>query len=291
LEEEARRIRELSQRIRREAARDALVRELAGPDESSRLARAVLLLAAHDQPGLDVEACLLEIDTLATRLRPRVAAIREPSERVAELRRFLFEEEGFHGSRSDYRNNANSHLNRVLEDREGIPITLAVVFLEVGRAAGIGDLHGLPLPGHFLVKHSPSGADPRLYDPYHGGVPILFSAADELGSESAGVPVRSELMEPATRRGIVVRMVNNLRAFNLESAGIEAALPYSDLLVALANTSAAEASERLDRARLLTRSGKRAAAAEDLRKVLTLEAPGIDLDRVATALRSLGNEP
>jgi serine protease Do len=291
LEDEALRLRGLAQRLRRETARDALVQELAKPDGSTRLARAVLLLAAHDQPGLDVEACLRELDTLADRLRPRVAAIREPAERVAELRRFLFEEEGFHGSRSDYRNNANSHLNRVLDDREGIPITLAIVFLEVGRAAGIGDLQGLPLPGHFLVKHSPAGADPRLYDPYHGGIPILFSAADELGSESAGVPVRSELMEPATRRGIVVRMVNNLRAFNLESEGIGAALPYSDLLVALANTPASEATERLDRARLLARSGNRTAAADDLRKVLALEAPGIDLDRVATALRALESEP
>jgi len=86
-------------------------------------------------------------------------------------------------------------------------------------------------------------------------------------------------------------MVNNLRAFNLESDGIGAALPYSDLLVALANTPASEATERLDRARLLARSGNRTAAADDLRKVLAIEAPGIDLDRVATALRALESEP
>ena len=291
LEDEARRLRDLSRRLHREAARDALVAELARPDATARLARAVLLLAAHDQPGLDVDAYLRELDALASRLKPRLDGITDPERRVAELRRFLFEEEGFHGSRADYRNNANSHLNRVLDDREGIPITLAVVFLEVGRGAGIEDLHGLPLPGHFLVKHGPPGVDPRLYDPYHGGGRILFSEADELGTASAGVPVRSELLEPATRRGILVRMVNNLRAFNLESSGIEAALPYSDLLVALAATPASEASERLDRARLRSRVGDRTGAADDLRKVLALGAQGVDLDRVASALRALESEP
>jgi len=291
LESEAARMRALARRLQREAARDALAAELSRPEDQIRLVRAALLLARHDQPGLDVDAYEQQVERLAAELRPRLATLEEPTARVAELRRFLFEEQGFHGSRGDYRNNANSHLNQVLDDREGIPITLSLVFLEVGRAAGITDLQGLPLPGHFLVKHSPPGADARLYDPFNGGVPILFSDADDLGSESAGVPVRSELLEPASKRAMLVRMLGNLRAFNLDATGPEGALPYSDLLVALATGPRIEASERIDRARLRARAGDRTGAAEDLRRVLSLQPPGIDLDRIASALKAVTEDP
>jgi len=291
LESEASRLRSLALRLQRESDRDALVAELAQPEDRIHLIRAALLLARHDQPGLDVDAYQRQVDSMAEELRPRLVGLSEPVARVAELRRFLFEEQGFHGSRGDYHNNANSHLNQVLDDREGIPISLSLLFLEVGRAAGIPNLHGLPLPGHFLVKHSPPGADARLYDPFHGGVPILFSDADDLGSESAGVPVRSELMEPASKRAMLVRMLDNLRAFNLESGGPEAALPYLDLLVALADGPRVEANRRIDRARLRAQAGNRAGAAEDLRRVLALEAPGIELDRISNALRAVTDEP
>lgn len=72
--------------------------------------------------------------------------------KLAALRRFLFTGQGFHGSRGDFHNRANSCMNRVLDDREGLPITLAVLLLELAREIGLEGVSGLPLPGHFMVQ-------------------------------------------------------------------------------------------------------------------------------------------
>ena len=291
LESEALRLRRLAKDLHREAAREALVAELSKPAGEVRVGRAALLLAWHDHPRLDLDEAERQLADLGSEARGQVGQANAGADRIAVLRRFLFEEQGFHGSRGDYRNPANSHLQSVLEDREGIPITLSVVFLEVAKAAGVEHLEGLPLPGHFLVRHAPPGEPARLYDPFNGGVPMTFSEADDLGSQSAGVPVRSEFIEAATPRAIIVRMIHNLRAFTMERSGVEAALPYADLLVALATDSRSAAAERVDRARLKTQVGDREGAATDLRAVLESAPDGPQRARIQEALKALENRP
>ncbi|MBM3849939.1 MAG: hypothetical protein FJ396_07085 [Verrucomicrobia bacterium] len=291
LEGEAQRLRKLAKDLHREAAREALIAELAKPADEIRVARAALLLAWHDLPAMDLDEAERQLATLGSEARAWMAqagASGAPAaDPVALLRRFLFEEQGFHGSRGDYRNPANSHLPSVLEDREGIPITLSIVVLEVAKAAGIAHLEGLPLPGHFLVRHAPPGGPARLFDPFNGGVPITFSDADDLGSQSAGVPVRSEFLEAAPPRAIVLRMIHNLRAFTLERSGVESALPYADLLVALAPDARTESAERVDRARLKTQLGDREGAAADLRRVLEGTPEGPAQARIREAIQAL----
>ena len=291
LESEATRLRKLAKDLHREIAREALVSELSRAASEIRLTHATLLLAWHDHPGLDIPDSERQLAELGTEARLLVSQGKTGPDRIAALRQFLFEEQGFHGSRGDYRNPANSHLQSVLEDREGIPITLSIVFLEVGKAAGIEHLEGLPLPGHFLVRHSPPGEPARLYDPFNGGIPITFSEADELGTESAGVPIRSEFLEAASPRSILIRMINNLRSFTMERSGIEAALPYSDLLVALAPDARSAAAERVDRARLKSQIGDREGAAADLRAVLETVPTGPQEARIRDALKALENRP
>ncbi len=290
LEQEAVRLREVGARLHREAVGLELAAELSRPEAETDLARAALLVARHDQPDLDPQPYLRQLDALARDVRGRSAADAPPAARLDTLRNFLFAESGFHGSRHDYYNRANSRLNEVLDDREGLPITLAVLFMEVARRSGLADVHGLSLPGHFLVKHAPSGAQERLVDVFNGGRLLTHSEADELGSEYAGVPVRSEFLPPATKREIIVRMLTNLRAFAERDEGAAASLHYSDLLVTVAGDPRAEAGQRIDRARLRVRCGDPAGARADLRWVLDAAPPGVDLERLAEMVRRLSEE-
>ncbi len=290
LEQEAVRLRDVAARLHREAVGLELAAELRRPEAETDLARAALLVARHDQPDLDPQPYLRQLDALARDVRGRSAADAPPGARLDILRSFLFAESGFHGSRHDYYNRANSRLNEVLDDREGLPITLAVLFLEVARRSGLADVHGVSLPGHFLVKHAPPGAQERLVDVFNGGRLLTHNEADELGSEYAGVPVRSEFLPPATKREIIVRMLTNLRAFAERDEGAAASLHYSDLLVTVAGEPRAEAGQRIDRARLRVRCGDPAGARADLRWVLDAAPPGVDLERLAEMVRRLAEE-
>jgi len=288
LETEAVRLRAVGQRAHRETVREELVKLLAAPEAQIDLVRGALLLAGHDPPDLDGPAYLRQFDRLAEELRTRLPSDATAAARWDGLRAFLFTENGFHGSRQDYENPANSYINDVLDDREGLPITLSVVCLELARRIGLEHVFGVPLPGHFVVKFAPPGADPQLFDPFDGGRPLTLDDADAIGSRSDGLPVRSEFLEPATPRTILLRMLNNLAAFAERSGGTPAALPYQDLLVAAAGDPRAEGRQRLERARLRERAGDPTSAASDLRWILEQAPTGMILERVREWLVRLG---
>lgn len=287
LETEAARLRALSLRAHREQARDELVRLLAQPDAKVDLVQSALLLAWHDQPELDVAAYRAQFEQLGAELKARLPATATAAERLQALREYLFTEYGFHGSRHDYENPANSHLSEVLDDREGLPITLSIVFLELASRIGIPHMHGVPLPGHFIVRYAPPGEDAQLFDVFDGGRRLPHDEADALGSQAAGVPVRSEFLEPATKRAIVVRMLTNLAVFAERSGGQAAALPYQDLLVAVAGDVRAEARQRVERAQLRQRTGDLDGTREDLQWIVDHVPPGLEVDRVTELLERL----
>lgn len=291
LEIEAARLRELATQLHRIQVRNRLVAELHQREDRIDLAHATLLVALHDQPDLDITASEEQIRAWGEELRDRLQGVGSDSEKVRDLCRFLFEENGFHGSRHDYSNSANSHLNQVLDDREGLPITLSIVFLTVGERAGIPHLHGVPLPGHFLVKHAPPGRDEQLFDVFDGGRPLTHSDADELGGQFARVPVRTEGMRPSTKREMIVRMVGNLQSFKERESGAAASLPYADLLVAIVGEPQLEASRRLDRARLRARAGDMKGAREDLTWIVDAAPPGYPLEPIRQMLDRITSDP
>lgn len=290
LEVEAARLRDLATQLHRVQVRNRLVAELNQPEDRIDLARTTLLVALHDQPDLDITASEDQIRAWGEELRGRLQVIDSDSEKVRALCRFLFEENGFHGSRHDYSNPANSHLNQVLDDREGLPITLSIVFLTVGERAGIQHLHGVPLPGHFLVKHAPPGGDEQLFDVFDGGRPLTHSDADELGAQFARVPVRTEGMRPSTRREMIVRMIGNLQSFKERESGAAASLPYADLLVAIVGEPQLEASQRLDRARLRARAGDIKGAREDLTWIVDTAPSGYPLEPIRQMLDRISSD-
>ena len=124
---------------------------VAGPEEDIGLAEAALVIAAHEYPGLDLNAYLARIAELAETLKGRLRRDIGPTDALVALNRYLFEELGFSGNTADYYDPRNSYLNEVLDRRLGIPITLSVLCIEIGRRIGLA-LHGVSFPGHFLVK-------------------------------------------------------------------------------------------------------------------------------------------
>jgi len=156
---------------------------VAGPEHAIPLDETSLLIAAHDH-DVDVDAQLQRLDDVA-------AAVREPT--IEELRRVLFVQHGLAGAADDYYAPENSFLDTVLDRGRGIPITLAVLMMEVGRRAGVA-IDGIGAPGHFLVLH---GDD--LRDPFDGGRVV------------EGEGIHPSFLAPIGPRALLGRMLANLR--------------------------------------------------------------------------------
>jgi len=174
---------------------EAFTRLVRQPDGDIKLDEAALLIAAHDH-DVDIGARLAELDDLA----------QDAPGDVAAMARFLFVERGYAGNEVDYGDPHNSYLDSVLRRRLGLPITLSVLLLEVARRRGV-DLHGVGMPGHFLVGDD----DGRYLDPFHQGVVI-----DERGCRTLSERLRPgaawhpSYLEPVGARAILVRMLANL---------------------------------------------------------------------------------
>src|SRR5882672_1206516 len=148
-----------------------------GPEEDIGLAEAALLIAAPEYPGLDIPAYLARLSEMAATLKRRLREDISPTETPIALNRYLFDELGFGGNTGDYYDPRNSFLNEVLDRRLGIPITLSLVHIEVGRRIGLA-LHGVSFPGHFLVKCiTRNGA--VVLDPYAHGASLSLEDLQE----------------------------------------------------------------------------------------------------------------
>ena len=119
--------------------------------ESQRLLRGALLIAAIDQEDIDVDAYERRIDEMAKEILADLDDDADPATRLDALDDYLFQQNGFRGGRTEYYHKANSHLNRVIDDREGLPITLSILHMELGRRIGL-TIQGVGLPGHFVVR-------------------------------------------------------------------------------------------------------------------------------------------
>ena len=209
--------------------------------ECCDLARGALVIARIGHPDLAPEPTLAALDMLAAGVRPRLDPADPLEHRAAVLTHYLFEECGYHGNHDDYYDPRNSFLNDVLERRTGIPITLAVVVLEVGARVGV-TLEGVGFPGHFLVRVA-GGTDAPLLDPFFGGRRI---GHDELRDRlrafysAGGGPVGGNLQRALPQAlqttgplGILSRMLGNLMAIYRQRECHEQALATVELLLAL----------------------------------------------------------
>ncbi len=177
---------------------DRFAELLARPESEIPLDQAALLIAAHAHPGLDVDVRLGQLDAFAD-----AAA----GMSTAELATLLFVTEGFAGNTSDYGDPRNSFLDDVLDRRLGIPITLSVLMMEVGRRCGL-QMHGVGMPGHFLV----GGGAGEWFDPFHQGARLDLAGCATLFAETHhGAQFRPQFLMPIGCRRIIERMLANLQ--------------------------------------------------------------------------------
>jgi regulator of sirC expression with transglutaminase-like and TPR domain len=284
LDEQAGRLRQLARAVHHKSVEEDLLRALAAPEDEINLLRAALLVARLDQPDLDLDAYERRVQQMAAELKTRLPGRGDDRARLDALLKYLFAEGGFHGSRADYYNRANSHVNEVLDDREGLPITLSVIVLELARRCGLEDLAGIPLPGHFVVRFQPRRGPAQFIDAFDRGRLLTRAEAEELVRENTGHRARDEHFEPATKRQIIIRMVRNLLGAAERQGPPEAVLPYLELLVALEPDSAAD---RFARGRARLQSGDAEGAREDFRWLIEHTPPGVDVRRLQELYRSL----
>jgi regulator of sirC expression with transglutaminase-like and TPR domain len=202
------------------------------PDAEIDLALGALLIAAEAEPELDFDACLGALDELAEAARPLLRQARDGRERALYLTQFLHAERGFIGNRDQYDDPTNSFLNRVLERRTGIPITLSLVYIEVARRLDL-PIAGVGFPGHFLVKYS-DAAEEVVIDPFFG---VLLDEEDcrarLRNTVGPDVPFDERALRAATPREILVRMLTNLKQFYFREEDFERALACSDRILLL----------------------------------------------------------
>ncbi|MSQ28380.1 MAG: tetratricopeptide repeat protein [Dehalococcoidia bacterium] len=233
------------------------------------LASAALLVAAAEYPALDLVRELGNLDALAAGAARFIGEERDPLFCANTLSQFLFDEIGLRGNRDDYYDPSNSYLNRVLERRLGIPISLSLVYIEVGRRLGI-PLEGIGMPGHFLVRHT--GVMDLFIDPFHGGILLSPAECASRLQEVTGYDGawRPEFLAPIGERDFLARMLRNLKGIYLQGQAHEQARRTMDFLVTLLPEVGVE---RRDRGLVHYQLGDHAAALTDLRAYVANE-PG-----------------
>ena len=256
------------------------------------LARACLMIAQDAYPGLEVERYLGEIERMAIRLRGRLPATGGPEERVATLNQFLFDDLGFWGNTEEYYDPRNSYLNEVIDRKTGIPITLAILYMEVGRRVGL-PLEGVSFPGHFLVRLRLRGGM-LVLDPFTGGAAqseaelrerlqrvIPEGVADNL--PVAELPL-DQFLEPASNRQILARVLRNLKGIYREADKPERMLDVLNRMLLVAPDASAELR---DRGLVYQRLECYRAALKDLTDYAEREPEAPDLDDVRVKLMEL----
>ncbi len=195
-------------------------RALVSEDDKFLLLEAVASVAQDEYHSLDINQVLADVDELMARLRRRVSDDAEPLQRLRALNQFFFRDLGFGGNVNDYNDPDNSYLNVVLRTRRGIPVSLAVLWLELAQGLGL-NARGVGLPGHFMVKvNLPNGQ--VVIDPFTGQSLSREELAERIEpfrrhaglAGDADVPMGLYL-EPATPRDILARVLRNLKEIHL----------------------------------------------------------------------------
>ena len=233
---------------------------------------AVLTIARDEYPDLDVASYEQQIAGWGDRLRAQAAS--DPMQGLRAVNALLYDELGMSGNQQDYYDPRNSYLNDVLDRRLGIPISLAILQIEIAQRAGL-PMQGVSFPGHFLVS-MPVDGGLLVLDPYHRGRSIDVQelksrAKPHVGEQDIQDDQLSELLTPASKRAILARMLRNLKALYAEREDWARALRCADRLLTL---EPEQAQELRDRGLLYQRVGHVAAAREDLvRYLATLPTP------------------
>jgi regulator of sirC expression with transglutaminase-like and TPR domain len=246
------------------------------PDEEIDLFDAALLIARTAYPRLDEAVYRRYLDDLTDRLRSRLDGVHRPVAMIEKLNRILFEEEHFQGNRNNYFDPDNSFINRVIDRKCGIPITLSLLYIRVGNGAGL-NFSGIPLPGHFISALS--YASGRIFiDPFNGGGILSekecrIMVRGRLGDTS---PFDTRRLPSAGPKEILIRMLRNLKAIYLHTNEDMKAFEMLQWILTLAPDAANELRER---GMIYEALGNTDRAVADYERYLEL-SPGAESERV-----------
>ncbi len=268
---------------------------LVADDASLSLVEAAVAIAQDDFPKLDTQSVLAEIDALAVRLKRRFPTDAVPVQRLRWLNRFFFQELGFAGNVNHYYDPENSYLHRVLDTRRGIPITLAILYIELASQIGL-TARGVSFPGHFLVKLRMATGQQQgevVIDPFTGHS-LSRDELDELLApykRNRGLQGEFDVplglfLQAATGREVVARMLRNLKEIHRGAHDDRRLLQVQERLVVLFPNAW---EERRDRGLIRADLGLAAAAARDLADYLQHAADAPDREAVVERLASLGD--
>jgi regulator of sirC expression with transglutaminase-like and TPR domain len=252
------------------------------------LDEAALAIAAEEYPDLDATAHLARLDALGTLVRQRGTEPQRAAGRLRALCDVLFAELGFRGNEGAYHDPRNSFLNEVLERRLGIPISLSVLLMEVGRRVGV-PLQGVGLPRHFMVKLQPQAGPEVFVDAFNGGALL---SSEECAARFQGGPTAQALdprwFRAVTPHQILGRMLRNLKQIYAEQGDDVRTYWVVDRLVLLAPDAV---EELRDRGLLSARLGLRPAAVRDLDAYLERAPGAADASEIREMLATLRAAP
>lgn len=255
-------------------------------DRDISLLSAALLVARDEYPSLACTDYESRVDDYATRLARQLPDSASHATQLSRLNSFLFEELGFAGDEHDYFDPRNSYLNEVLDRRLGNPISLAIVQITLAQRLGL-PLEGVSFPGHFLVC-MPLEDGIVVLDPFHRGrtldLPELRRRArSELSARDIDDQRLAHLLEPASHRAILTRMLRNLRLTYLQHEAWDKALRCTDRIITLDPFAVSEFRER---GNLYLKLGHHNAARDDFRRYLALAPQAEDNEAVMNLLIS-----
>lgn len=260
-------------------ATEGLKSLLIQPEVKLDLAAAALQIASEEYPDLDLASYLVRLDRLAERAAGQLSLSVEPDviDSLDCINRTLYREEGFSGNADVYYDPRNSFLNEVLDRRRGIPITLSIIYMEVGRRLGL-DIRGVGLPGHFLVKCVAATGE-WLIDPFFGGKTVTEAECRQRLKRLHGekFSFQRSFLDCVTKRQILGRLLANLKMIYLVQKDFGRALNVIDKILLIFPEAAGEIR---DRGSVSFRLQRFSAAIRDWNRYLAMKPQASDVQEV-----------
>lgn len=227
-------------------ALDLFKEAIAQPDANINLALAALLIALDEYPHLDIQKYLGKIESLTKRIEQEIGFDIEfhPLQAVEKINRVLFDVEGFYGNKEDYYDPRNSYLNEVLDRRTGIPITLSVLYIEIGNRLGL-QIKGVGMPGHFLTKFLHHGRQVFI-DPFNRGEMLYEKGCRERLASIYGKDFvfDQSFLNAVSKSQILSRMLANLKTIYFSRQEFKKALPIIEKTLLINPDSALDIRDR-----------------------------------------------
>lgn len=276
LEKQASKLKVLAGRVHQQRVYDELAKVLGEPEAKTDLIHAALLLAKLDNEEVDVNAYRAEVGRMAKKATEGLGKDATDEAKLKALNTFFFEKRGFHGSRGNYYSKSNSYLNEVIDDREGLPITLSVLYMDLARRMGV-TVVGIGLPGHFVTRHVPKEGEGKFIDVFERGELLSPEQAKKKAEAFAGRELGDDILKPVTKKAIVVRMLHNLLGVARREQDADAGLRYLDGILLL---DPADGQSRIMRAGILLSKSQKAEALADVQYLIDHPTPGVDVKKL-----------